>query len=640
MSGDVRVSNPGGTSIYDALMLAPEKPVQKPQPKAEEKPAQIQTKDNNSVATPTGKKDAPNVNLVDQKPKSESTKSMPLVNSDTGDVLKFKTDAKGLPVLNNQGQLQPDDKGKAVFVKVNDKDEPVTDEDGELIFVESAGKIPASNVSLTDSKPQPKSESTKSMPLVNSDTGDVLKFKTDAKGLPVLNTQGQLQPDDKGKAVFVKVNDKDEPVTDKDGGLVFVEESKVTAPQKPQKDVQAQSTTENAPAAKDSGKVAPLINQETGEVLKLKVDAKGIPVLGEDGKLQPDPKGKPVFVKLDEKGEPLVNEKGEPQFVGAEGQPMPEMPPQVKTAMAALETHSAKRLLTGFGYKSMAMGLATKGSNILIKGVSVQVAGKAFGFGVKHAVAKAATAELVKITAAAATKAGTTTVVAAAKVATTSATVGTIKALTTAGKLGKGLEAVAIPTIIKSLKAPVLTTKAVVESSKALTSVVKGGTKVYAAAVKSTVVGAGEVALKKGIEKGIEKGLTAAVSRAGVGAVEKVTTKATEKALEKVVTAAATKAATTGTAKAGTKIASAVPIIGAIAGAAIVAYDAHDAYKKFKDPKATNLSRGLAVATVALGTISTIAKATGIGAPIGWIATGLSIGTSVASDYYRYKKEK
>lgn len=555
MTGDVRVSNPGGTSIYDALSLKPEKTVQQPQKPVEEKPVKMPTKDQNSVETPTGKKDASNVDFVDDKPKT-SGKSLPLINSDTGEVLKFKTDAKGLPVLNDQGQLQPDEKGKAVFVQVDENDQPVTDQDGELVFVESAGKVPASNVSLTDEAP-----------------------KTD-----------ETKPADQ------------------------------------------------TPPQKDSGKVAPLINQETGEILKLKVDEKGIPILDKSGQLQPDANGKPVYVKLDEKGEPIVNDKGEPQFVSADGQQMPEMPPQVKAAMSALDSHSAKRVLTGMGYKSMAMGLATKVSNTMIKGVSFTVpfTGKAIGFGVKHAVSKAVTAEIKALTAAG-TKAGSTTIVAATKAATHSATVGTVKTLTSAGKLGKGIETIAVAGI-KTPKAIAATTKAVAESSKALKPVLAGGAKTYAKTVEKAVIGAGEKALEKGVTKGIEKGMEAAITRSGTAAIEKVTTKAAEKSLEKVATTAATKAATSGAAKGGGKLASAVPIIGAVAGAAITAWDTKDAIEKTRDKKTTTVSKVLAWTTVGLDAVSTVTTATGVGAPIGWVATGLSIGTSIASDYFRYKK--
>lgn len=554
MSGDIRLSNPGGTSIYDSLSIKSEKPIEKPQQtQVAEKPANIPTRDNNAVETPTGKKDAPNVSLVDQKPPAQATKSLPLINSDTGEVLKFKTDNKGLPVLNDQGQLQPDPKGKAVFVKVGADEQPITDEDGELVFVESAGKVPASNVNLSEEAP--------------------------------------------------------------------------TA-----------EATNAAPGQKDSGKVAPLINQETGEVLTLKVDAKGIPVLGADGQLQPDPKGKAVYVKLDENGEPLLNAKGEPQFVGEEGKPMPEMPPQVQTAMESMNAHSAKRLLTAMGYKSMALGLTSKVASTMIKGASVGIpfTGKAIGFGVKHAVAKAVGAEL-KVLTAAATKAGTTTVVAATKAATQTATVGTVKALTTAGQLGRGIETIAVAGI-KSPKAIAATGRAIAESGKALAPVLKSGAGAYAKTVQKAAIGAGEKALEKGVTIGLEKGMTAALKRGGVEVVEKVTTKAAQKSIEKVATTAATKAATTGSAKAGGKLASAVPIIGAVAGAAITAYDVHDAIKKTKDKNTTKLSAGLAWATVGLDVISTAATATGIGAPVGWVATGLSIGTSIASDYYRYKK--
>lgn len=563
---DVRVSNPNGTSIYDQLSLKPEKQVQQPQP-TQEKPSSIQTKDANKVETPSGKKEAPSVDLVEPKQPKGNTKSLPLINSDTGEVLKFKTDAKGLPVLNDQGQLQPDEKGKPVFVKVNENDEPITDQDGELVFVESAGKVPANNVSLTDTPPTQKQEET----------------------APTEQTQ-EVQ----------------------------------TPPQ----------------AQKDSGKVAPLVNQETGEVLKLKVDKNGIPVLDKGGQLQPDENGKPVFVKLDENGEPLLNDKGEPQFVSQDGQAMPEMPKQVQDAMKALDTHSAKRVLTGMSYAKMATGMSSKIANTLITGVSVGVpfTKAAVGFGVKHAVAKAVTAELTKISTKAAVKAGTTTMVAATKAATPTAVTSTVKALTKAGRLGKGLEAIAAPTIRKAITSPVVTSKVVAESAKALNPVIKGGTKVMAKTVQKAVVGAGEKALEKGVTKGIEKGVEIALKRGGTEIVEKVATKTAQKTIEKAATTAATKAATTGAAKAGSKVASAVPIIGAVAGAAIVALDVKDAIEKTRDKKTSKLSAGLAWTTVALGTVSTVATATGVGAPIGWIATGLSIGTSIASDYYRYKK--
>lgn len=562
MSGDVRVSNPNGTSIYDQLSIKSEKPVQQQQPK-QEKPV-IQTKDNNGVSTPTGKKDAPSVDLVDNN--SEKVKSLPLLNSDTGEVLKFKTDAKGMPILNDQGQLQPDEKGKPVFVKVDENEQPIVDQDGEPIFVESAGNIPASNLSLTDDSP------------------------------------------------------------------TSVEENKPT------------ENVDNNSGQKDSGKIAPLVNPETGETLSLKVDEKGVPVLDQNGQLQHDPNGKPAFIKLDEKGEPLLNEKGEPQFVNPDGQSMPGLPPQIQKAMTdatnAMTTHSVKRVITGMSYGKMATGLTSKIASTMIKGVSVGIpfTKVAVGFGVKHAVAKAVTAEIAKISTKALAKGGTTTIVAATKVATTTATQATVKALTNGKVLGKGLEALAAPTIKSVITSPVITSKAVAESAKLLKPVVTSGAKVYAKTVQKAVVGAGEKALEKGLTKGIEKGMEAAIKRGGVEIVEKVTTKAAQKSIEKAATTAATKAATTGTAKAGSKLASAVPIIGAVAGAAIVAWDTKDAIEKTRDKNTTKLSAGLAWTTVALGTISTVCTATGVGAPIGWVATGLSIGTSIASDYFRYKK--
>jgi hypothetical protein len=188
---------------------------------------------------------------------------------------------------------------------------------------------------------------------------------------------------------------------------------------------------------------------------------------------------------------------------------------------------------------------------------------------------------------------------------------------------------------------PIPEVKAIIKSGKDVKTVLateiggKGfvdGTKAIA---KNTVVGSGETVVKIGMEKGIESGVKKVIKEEGIKIVEKGTTQIFEKTAILATEKAATKAAVEGTAKAGGKLASAVPVIGAAAGLAITVYDAHDAYQKTVNPNVSKLSAGLAWGTVVLDGISTVATATGVGTPIGWIATGLSLGTGFASDYFK-----
>ncbi|MBC7472888.1 MAG: hypothetical protein H7263_01255 [Candidatus Sericytochromatia bacterium] len=576
MSGDIRTSNPSGTSIYDSLSLKIDKPTPKAPTAVQEKPTQI-TSDQSQVEIPQGKQNAGNVDFVDKPETTKNTKSLPLIDEKSGDVLKFKTDAKGLPELNEKGQLQPDPKGNPVFIKVTNDDQPLPDKNGNLIFVESAGKIPASNVSLTDA-PAPTKP---------------------ADELPPLNETA-------------------------------------SADKSPQK---------------DSGKVAPLCNPDTGEIYKLKVDKDGMPILNAKGELQPDPKGSPVFAKVDDKGAMIADANGKPEFVSAKGQPSPDTPEAIAKGMKAMNSHSAQRFMNGIGYKSMAKSGASFIANTLIKGVSVSVpfTEKIIGWGVKDAVVKAVGAELKVLKVA---KAGTTTVIAATKLATTSATEGAIKLLTDAGRLGKGVETLTIKEAAKIAGGRVSAVKAGYDGIKAITKGfaeattkegVVAGSKIIGGVAKKTIIGASEQALKKGVTEGIETGFKAVTKKAGAKLAETVTTKATEKVLTTAATKAATEATAKGAGKIGSRFAGAIPVIGAVAGLAITAWDTHDAIKKQKDPNTTKLSKVLAWATVGLDGISTAADATGIGAPVGWVASGLSIATSVGSDltqHWHWNKKK
>lgn len=105
---------------------------------------------------------------------------------------------------------------------------------------------------------------------------------------------------------------------------------------------------------------------------------------------------------------------------------------------------------------------------------------------------------------------------------------------------------------------------------------------------------------------------------------EEVTLKALEKG--------AVKATQKGSSHLAKKLSGAVPVVGAIMEVGFTIYDAKYAYELSKDKSVSKISKAFAWATVGLDIVSTISTATGFGAPIGWAATGLSIGTAVLSD--------
>lgn len=301
-----------------------------------------------------------------------------------------------------------------------------------------------------------------------------------------------------------------------------------------------------------------------------------------------------------------------------------------------------------------------------------------------NAVTKELTAVLGKSVATTTAKKG---VDLAAKV-TAGATKGlekTVVDLTAKGLLGKGVATVGVKeaareagNLVKGLEA----------SAKASSEILlKGGAKKILPntvnALTKTSIGAGEKVLQKGLEQGTKKAVekvlsTVAEETAGKVLTEvatktaaktatkvatktaakttaktatkvatktaakttaKTATKASTKTIEKVTAEAVTKATTEVTAKGGVKIATkvgkAMPWIGTAVGVGITAWDAADAIEKSKDDKASTASKVLAWTTVGLDVVSTTTTATGKGAPIGWAATGLSIGTSILSDYLR-----
>lgn len=547
--GDVRVADPNGTSIFDALSFKSKK-AEDSKP-VEEKNAPSMAKDNANIEKTESSANVKNVSFVEKNPPPNS---LPLRNTETGELLKFVVDEKGLPILDANGAPQLDPvKGKPVFVKVNEKNEPIVDKEGNFTIVESVGSVPASNINFGDpsSKDLP--------PLMEIENPDAKKTET-------------------GKSSMFDLS-------------------------------------------------LPLRNPETGDIQKFKVGKDGKPELDANGNLVPDEKGKPVYVKVNDKGEPVMDEKGQLQFVDSKGQKLP---------------HSAEKALVTV-YGKVAQKAVGKISQTLIKGVSVGVpfTGKAIGFGVKHAVRTAVESE-VKAAISTGAKTGSkvavkslkdvTTVVKALETTEKVATEATLKTLTKSGQLGKGVETLAVKSFGK-LYNPTTYTHAIAESAKEIPKAIAG--KSAATVVKNTVVGATETALKKGVTEGIEAGVKTVIKKGGKELAETVTTKAVEKAITKTATTAATKAATTTGAKAGSKLAGAIPFIGAAVGVGVTAWDTKDAIEKQKDPSASTASKALAWTTVGLDAVSTVCVATGVGAPIGWIATGLSIGTSVASDLLR-----
>lgn len=610
MSGDIRISNPGGTSLYEALSIKPQQ-VQKEEPQETPVQSQLNTTDKSNVKTQEkGKVAQNNVEFVDQK--ESEPKPIPLrvkddgsLSPNEGNVGKFVVDEKGLPVLDKDGNFQLDEKnGKPVFLLANDKGEPLLDENNNIMLVESPkGEVPADNVDLTG------------------------------------------------------------PVKEKD----------------PAPEVQQAQATE------EKFFKAPLLDPETNKELLVKTDENGIPVVDDQGNFVPDPNGKPVYVKVDENNQPILKD-GQLQFVGnnVQGDPNEEAKKATEKVTAALNSHSAKRYLTGFGYKSMAQWGTKVLSNTLIKGVSIGLpGGKAIGFGIKHAVAKAVGEELSKQVAKGVVKAGETTLIKASEKAVTSATGSVLKSLTTQKLIGQGIETLTmkeasklaggkLKAVIeggKALKTDLAALKAVEKvaaegaeavakstaksaakstakkvATEATEAAVKGALKAETKAGVSTMLGvsgkvltgAGEKALKTGVTEGIEQGVKAAVKRGGAEVAEKVVSKTSEKAITKAAQEAALKAATGKTAKVGTTVSKVGSVVGTAVGVGIVAWDAYDAYKKFKDPTVSTTSKALAGGTVVLSAASVALEKKY--PALSWAATGLSIATSIGSDYYKDKK--
>lgn len=506
--------------------------------------------------------------------------------------------------------LKTVEKNKDNFQEINKSPEDVI-----VSEKPNSGKIPSSGVNF-------EAPVVRSLPLIDEETGKTLLFQVDKSGNYVKDKDDNfLIVESGGKPIYIQVDQNNKPLLDENEQYIILNPDDLNNTD------DISSTDKTTPVKNASVKnesIMPLTNLETGEVLFFKVDDKGHPLTDKKGDYILDPeKGQPVFVKVDNNGNPLKDPNGKFIIVTQTGDTVSDVP------------QSFNRLAIGMLGKKLAQGAINKTSGLMIKGVSVGIpfTKASFGFGVKQAVVSAVGKELQGIKAA---KSGSTTVVNALNTATKTASEGAVKTLTTAGRLGKGVETLGLKEASKLAGGHIKAVKHGFEGFKAVTAeVAEGGVKAVGGVAKKTVVGATEKALRKGVEEGIESGIKTVIRRSGKEIAETVTTKGVQKALSVTAEKAAVGASSKFIARAGSKIAAVSPVIGVTAGAAITVWDAKDAIEKTKDNKASFASKSLAWTTVGLDAVSTVAEFSGKGKPVGWVATGLSIGTSVLSDYLR-----
>lgn len=644
MSGvEARSINPTGTDIFDSLKVVRKKPVDA-QPAVKEQ-TEIKTEDNLAVSnknTRTDSKTKTNLELVDS-PKTQETTILPLMDPNTNKIGKFKVKEDGTPELDKEKNLIFDPSGDRLFILSNSKGEPIPDKNGDFQFVKYEAKT----------NPDQK-DSGKIAPVLGAN-GKPEKYQVLESGKPVIDNEGNLIPDPKGQFVYLKVDTNQKPLFDEFSEPIFADVK--TSNKVPETPIDLTSTNEvgsNDPASEDNLNVSPVIDPETNEVRKVKVDENGLPIFNDKNELIDDPNGKTVYIKIDAKGKPVTDAKGDPIFVSPNDVPSLGLSQNVDKA---LSSHSAIRVVTGFGWKATVNGGLTTVSNKLIQGMSLKVpftGGKSFGWGIKQAVVEAVGKE---ISIAKAVKKGVTVAEATGK-ATVTATEGAIKTLTKGGALGKGIEPArglvetmktGTKDLVKGLftkgtEATVETTVKATTKTSAKTTAKVSSKATQTVAVKfteeygKTAVGIGESVLKKNLVEGLQGGIKSATSRAGKDAAGKVIGKTADKSITAAAEKAALEASSKGTAKAGVTVAKWTHHIGTAANVAIMGYDSYDAYKKLKNPNVSTLSKGLAVTTVALDGVATYYQAKGIGGWKSWVATGASLTTSVLSDYFKDKK--
>ena len=171
-----------------------------------------------------------------------------------------------------------------------------------------------------------------------------------------------------------------------------------------------------------------------------------------------------------------------------------------------------------------------------------------------------------------------------------------------------------------------------VKITQAVISKVETGTAIRVAKASATV--ASEKIMAKTSETLVKTLTKSAVSNVvqtaiAVGA-EEVATRAVKKGAEKALQK--------GAEITSKKLSMAVPVVGAVVGLAVTAYDANYAIEVSRDKKASTVSKVLAWSTVALDLVATASSATIVGEGIGWAATGLSVVTGTLAETLRYRK--
>ncbi len=177
--------------------------------------------------------------------------------------------------------------------------------------------------------------------------------------------------------------------------------------------------------------------------------------------------------------------------------------------------------------------------------------------------------------------------------------------------------------------------KNIIKPKKIITRAETGPVGKLVQVTKENVIKRREGILEHSIEKATSKAQTETIEK-GVIAVG---SKAEKKILEKTIAEATEKAIVKATEKTGVKIATrlagVMPIIGAGAESYIMYKDIQHARDIHNDPDAPLIAPILADTTVVLDGVSLAATTTGIGEPIGMVASGLSIVTSLLSNVKR-----
>jgi hypothetical protein len=537
-----------------------------------------------------------------------------------------------------------DESGGRILILVNDNKEAVLDGNGEQLFFNSDG--------------------------------------TPLNAVPAKNEKGEFYHDASGKQVLVKIDNDGNAKYDKKGNPVLLDFQGVPI------DLTAKADTTGKGAVKETAKVEPS-NPNIPKNIVPALHPNGDPVIGPDGRQLR------VLVKDD--GTPALDKAGQPQLFDWDGKKLepPEQAFTIKRLNWIVNKGFVNKVLVSLPQFVVKKAVASSVTAALETGVK---ASEALG---KETLAKASgeiTAKTINAVTKASGKAMGKVLTNVSKEAAKDGTAATIKALTEAGEFGKGIQAVTMQEgralltkestnwFVKMGQKfnPVTTVQAVGESAKAVDKTIikeiseNGVVQGSATIAKKVGIGAAEKTLQKGMEDGakiavegfIKKAIKDSAPKLASETVEKVAAEATKislkdgskaaskyiaeavskeagiqigtTALQKTITEAVSKgtaeAAEKGTVKVASKVSTIAPYVGAAVGVAITAWDANHAYKLTKDPKVTKLSAGLAWATVGLDAVSVAANFSAVGAPIGWVATGLSIGTSIASDIYKYKK--